>query len=152
MHIRTLHDLGKAIEAMDAGYQVSVRKSKSSTDRHPRGCRYRIEGRGRKGLKIEVERRGKLVWEYDTSRTYHDLVRGINGAVEVFGPKFNPDPDLIKKGTPVRVRGTGMSREGIVVSRKMRTKTRAESYGVRIIPGNVILPYKPYELIPDKSV
>lgn len=80
MKIRTFHDLGKAIQAVAPNYRVEVRKSWSSTDREPRGVRWRISGKGRTGLRIEVfAPDGKLVLDHDTVR---NLPHGLRGRGE----------------------------------------------------------------------
>jgi hypothetical protein len=89
MKIRTLRDLGKAIEALNTDHQVSVTKSWSSTDRKIPGTRLRHVGKGRHGLRIEVfDQAGKCVLYHDTSETYRTVCEAVLKANKIFGTDF----------------------------------------------------------------
>lgn len=89
MAIRTLRDLGKAIQEVAPDHRVTVERSWSSTDRHPRGVRWRIPGKGRRGLRIEVYAPdGTLVLEHDTSATYRTVCEAVDKANRIFGTRF----------------------------------------------------------------
>ncbi len=151
MRIRTLHDLGKAIAALDNGYRVTVRNSWSTTDTPVPRSRLRNVGKGRNGLRIKVEDpQGRLVLDHDTSECYRTVREAVAKAIKLFGDEFDPDPELIPVDTQVRVFGFYRKAHGIVKSVKMHSKTRAESYQVHIYDGNSEMPFtcKPYDLVP----
>jgi hypothetical protein len=89
--IRTLRDLAREINALDNGYEATVEKSRSNTDRpKPRGLRYRIHtGKGRDGLRITVrDQAGVVVLKHDTSETYRTVQEAIDESRRLFGKKF----------------------------------------------------------------
>ena len=87
--IRTLYDLGKAIQAVAPNHKVEVQKSWSSTDRKPRDVRWRIVGKGRTGLRITVHAPdGRLVLDHDTSVTYRTVCEAVMEANRILGTEF----------------------------------------------------------------
>jgi hypothetical protein len=104
MRVKTFKDLAAAINAMDNGFTATTEKSWTSTDTHPKGVRWRIAGKGRKGTKIIVkDLAGKIVIQYDTSETT-PVYMAVMEAKRLFGNKLDLDPgEIFEVGTPVRV-------------------------------------------------
>lgn len=91
--IRTLRDLARRINALNNGYTATVERSWSSTDRKPRGLRYRTHiGKGRTGLRLRVVGPNQtLVLDHDTSQTYRTVREAVEIAGRLFGAQHFTD-------------------------------------------------------------
>jgi len=136
MRVRTLNQLAVLINGLDNGYVATIHQSSSSTDTKVAGTRMRRQGRGRRGLKLQVfdpERRE--VFSHDTSECYRTVEEAITKAVDLFGDKLNVDPDeVLKVGDEVSVSDIGWNSTGIIdkVVMRGRSKTRVKRYEVRL--------------------
>lgn len=148
MKITTLKHLAQAINALDNGYTAVTEKSWTSTDRHPRGVRFRIAGKGRNGTKLTVKDPGGAeVFRCDTSETTPIYI-AITKAIEIFGSKLDLDPgELFEVGQNVRlVSYTPLY--GTVVAVIMKNKTQAKRYKVKLRNGHVT-DVQPWEVRPS---
>lgn len=137
MKVRTLGDLAVAINRIGNGYLALTEKSWTSTDTKIAGTRFRRQGKGRRGTKIIVkDPNGVEVMKYDTSETTPVQV-AIETAIKFFGAALDLDPgELFAVGEYVRVIDFGPL-YGTIVKVKMRDKTRAKSYEVKLRNGHV---------------
>lgn len=95
---RKLKTIAKMINESWDGYRATIEESYTNTDRHPRGVRWRIPGKGRQGFEIKVYREsdGVIIFQHDSSETYrkNDEVEYWIGRVAVLLENNVPIPAL----------------------------------------------------------
>lgn len=69
-----LAKLARLINALGNGFQATIEKSFTSTDRKPLGCRYITKkGKGRTGTRIIIrDPQGVVVLDHDSAETYRE--------------------------------------------------------------------------------
>ena len=66
-----LTTIAKAINASGTGYTATIERGHCNTDRHPKGVRWRIPGKGREGNEIIIrDPNGNIVKRHNAAETY----------------------------------------------------------------------------------
>lgn len=65
-----LKQLAKFINKNIPDVEAEIEEGYCNTDRHPKGVRWRIPGKGRYGNKLIVKKEGKIIFEHNAAETY----------------------------------------------------------------------------------
>jgi hypothetical protein len=78
--VPSIRKLAEMIRA--AGFDATVERGYCNTDRHPRGVRWRIPGKGRHGNKLIVRRDGAIVLSHNSAETYRHNAEIVDWMIE----------------------------------------------------------------------
>ncbi len=81
----TIRSLAEEIKKRWPQLDVQVERSEVSTDRKIRGTRLRHPGKGRKGMRIIVRSKGKIVLDHDNAETYRRTA-DVRDWMDVYAP------------------------------------------------------------------
>lgn len=74
------------INSLGNGYTAEIVRGYCHTDRHPKGVRWRIPGKGREGNRLVVRAaNGEVVIDHNAAETYRTNEEAVEKAERLFG-------------------------------------------------------------------